>query len=60
MTRIYKPVLNRGMAAAIVQKTLRNKDSKLKIVSSKPVVNEDKKGFLNIFKSFLAVGGDFV
>jgi hypothetical protein len=27
---------------------------------SNPVVNEDKKGFFNIFKSFLAVGGDFV
>lgn len=47
------------MAAQIVQKSLKVKDTKLKVVVIKPVVNEDQKGFFNVFKSFLAVGGDF-
>jgi len=41
-------------------KILKISQIKTQNLVSEPVVNKEEKGIFSIFKSFLAVGGDFV
>ena len=48
------------MFASSAQKSSKSQSKIVEVVKLEPVVNEEKKSIFDVFKSFLAVGGDFV
>jgi len=67
LDRVFQKVFTSTMSPKTVQTSEKSSTKILKIsqiktqnLVSEPVVNKEEKGIFSIFKSFLAVGGDFV